>query len=477
MNKAVTNQGENAIPLQNIADLYEEMYEWHVNVGEEKIYSKRMKGRWRNIKWWTSSVWLVFFLGPYLRWGDRQAVLWDLPNQQFHFFSFTILPQDLWLLTFVLLFFAILLAVTTAIAGRVFCGYFCFQTVWTDIYMLIESWLEGSVKERQKLDQQPWGLRKLRIKITKHGLWLIIGGLTGMSFVAWFMDAFSLWQGLFSLHLPIAAWITITAFIFGTYTLAGFMREQTCLWLCPYARIQGVMIDEDTIVPAYDATRGEPRGHRRKDHSEAPLGDCVDCNQCVVVCPTGVDIRYGQQQGCITCALCIDACDSVMEKLGRPKGLVRYDSLSGLRGEMKEPWYRRIRVWVYLNIMLGSVGAVIYGFSTLEALELKVIHQRQPLFVQLSDGSIQNRYQLKVLNKTDQPRQVHIGLHSPFYAELMVEHSIEAKASGVTPVDVFVKAPRHALSRDSTPVTFTIHSTDNALLKASRQSVFLGPTL
>lgn len=472
---------DNTISIQAIDDIYEEVGEWHINVGEEKIYPKRMKGRLRNIKWLTGSIWLVFFLGPFLRWGDHQAVLLDLPNRKFHIFSITVLPEDLWLLAFVLLFFAILLAVVTALAGRVFCGYFCFQTVWTDIYMLIESWLEGNPRERKKLDDQPFSvsfsyLRKVKIKAIKHSLWLIIAWLTGMSFVAWFMDTHDLWSGLFNLNLPNAAWITIGSFILGTYILAGFMREQTCLWLCPYSRIQGVMVDEQTLMPAYDAQRGEPRGHRKKDTDTESLGACIDCYQCVVVCPTGIDIRHGQQQGCITCGLCIDACDAVMDKIGQPRGLVRYDSLSGLRGQEKQPWYQSIRVWVYTSILAFSVGAVAYGISTLDALELKVIHNRLPLFVQLSNGDIQNRYELKVLNKTDRPQWVNITLQSSINAKLIgAEQTVELKPSGINPISVFVKAEDTRLTQESYPVTFTVETAHGEHFSAKRDSIFIGP--
>lgn len=472
---------ENSIPLKNVDELYEELRDWSVNTGEEKIYPKRMKGRFRAIKWWTSSVWLVFFLGPYLRWDDRQAVLWDLPNQQFHFFAATLLPQDLWLLSFVLLFFAILLAVATAVAGRVFCGYFCFQTVWTDVYMLIENWLEGSSRQQKQLDAQPWAInyksaRKASIKVLKHSLWLVIAWLTGMSFVAWFMDAVQLWQGFFTFDLASAAWITIGTFIAGTYILAGFMREQTCLWLCPYSRIQGVMIDENSLVPAYDASRGEPRGHIKQHSADQHLGDCIDCHQCVVVCPTGIDIRHGQQQGCITCGLCIDACDSVMEKIGRPKGLVRYESLSGLQQQNQQPWFQSSRVWVYLSIMLISVSAISYGFITRDALELNVIQHRQPLYIRLSDGSIQNQYQLKILNKTAQDKQLSVAITEPKNAVLVIEHpNITAKASGITSVRAFVKTPQGALKRAVTPLEFVVTSEDSVADTAVRRSVFFTP--
>ncbi len=474
---AEMNNPEALISTKTIDDVYADVGQWHVNVGEEKIHPKRMPGRWRSLKWWASSVWLVFFLGPYLQWGNRQAVLFDLPSQKFHLFGLTILPQDLWILALILLFFAILLAVVTAVAGRVFCGYFCFQTVWTDVYVWIEEWLEGSPRQRQKLDQSPWSFKKMQLKAIKHSLWLLIGLLTGISFVAWFMDAGELWQGLVELSLPFEAAVTIGAFIFGTYTLAGFMREQTCLWLCPYSRIQGVMVDRDTVLPAYDAVRGENRGRLQKNKVDQTLGDCIDCNLCVAVCPTGVDIRDGQQQGCITCGLCIDACDSVMEKIGRAKGLVRYDSLNGLQGKKQARWYFRPRVWVYLGILVFSVFGGVYGLATLDALELKVIQQRQPLFVMQSDGSIQNRYRLKILNKTDQQMQVKISVNAE--ADLMLrgaDKPIPIISSGVTAHDVFVGVPRDQLKAASLALEFKITSMGDNHWQATRQGVFIGPS-
>ncbi|HEY5718093.1 MAG TPA: cytochrome c oxidase accessory protein CcoG [Motiliproteus sp.] len=463
------------IPTQSIDDLYAEVGQWHVNVGEQKVHPKRMAGRWRSLKWWSSSVWLLFFFGPYLRWGERQALLFDLPAQKFHLFGLTVLPQDLWILALILLFFAILLAVVTAVAGRVFCGFFCFQTVWTDLYVAIEAWLEGSPHQRQRLDSAPWSLVKVRIKALKHGLWLLIALLTGISFVAWFMDAGALWQGLVSLELPSAAWITIGAFIGGTYTLAGFMREQTCLWLCPYARIQGVMVDQDTLLPAYDALRGETRGKRGKGGAETELGDCIDCNLCVAVCPTGIDIRDGQQPGCITCALCIDACDAVMDKIGRPKGLIRYDSLNGLRGQRRAVWYRRARVWVYLAILAFAVMGGGWGLATLDALELKVIHHRQPMFVLQSDGAVQNRYRLKVLNKSDRAIDARIQVEGPAGLVLVgAPQPLRLVASGVTAVDLFVRIPAARLTGETEQLQFAVYTAEEAL-QASRAAVFVGP--
>ena len=465
-----------ALHSDAIDEPYADIGQWNLNIGEKKLYPKSLPGRWRTLKWCASSVWLIFFLGPYLRWGERQAVLFDLPNRQFHLFGITVLPQDLWILAMILLFFAILLAVATALAGRVWCGFFCFQTVWTDVFVWIEERLEGAPRRRQRLDDGPWTLNKLQTKAIKHSLWLLIALLTGISFVAWFMDAHELWQRLLTMSLPVEAVVTIALFVAGTYGLAGFLREQTCLWLCPYARIQGVMVDQHTLLPAYDVKRGEPRGRRQQQSDSQVSGDCIDCNLCVAVCPTGVDIRDGQQEGCITCALCIDACDSVMEKIGRRKGLIRYDSLLGLRDGTREAWYRRPRVWVYLSIMLVAVVAGGLGLSTLDALELKVIQHRQPLYVKQSDGSIQNRYQLKILNKTAQPLAATLDVAGPEGMVLVgAEEPVNVRPSGVTAHTLFVRLPRDAAHAGSRSLVFEVEALGSQALRATARGAFVGP--
>ena len=471
---------QNRIPATSVDDLYAEAGHWHINTGEETIHAKRMPGKWRSIKWWANGFWLIFFLGPYLRWDDRQAVLFDIPNRQFHIFGATLLPQDFWMLALLLLFFAILLAVVTAVAGRVWCGFFCFQTIWTDIYTWIEEKLEGSPQKRRKLEKAAWDPAKIRVKSLKHFLWLLVAVITGISFAAWFTDAFVLWGELISLQLGLVSTVCIGMFILGTYILAGFMREQTCFWLCPYARIQGVMIDKTTVLPTYDYVRGEPRGRVKKGQKEADrtTGDCIDCNQCVAVCPTGVDIRHGQQEGCITCALCIDACDSVMDKVGRPKGLIRYESQEGLDTGTSIPIIKRPRVWVYSFILLASLGGIIYGLSTLDSIQLKVLHDRQPLFVMQSDGSIQNKYRMKMLNKLKMPVEVTVTASGPKGMVLVgAEKPIMLKPGTVSGRDVFVRVPRNNLAGESESITFYIEGIgdSNQALISNRESVFIGP--
>ena len=461
-------------------EIYAEAEQWHVNTGNETIHAKRIPGRWRTIKWLAASVWLIFFLGPYLRWDGRQAVLFDIPNRQYHLFGATVLPQDFWMLSLLLLFFAILLAVATALAGRVYCGYFCFQTVWTDVFTLIEEKLEGNPAQRRKLDAAPLSTKKLRIKAIKHLSWALIGFITGFSFVAWFYGANNLWQDFFVGRANGAVYAAVALFTGGTYVLAGWLREQTCFWLCPYARIQGVMLDRTTVVPTYDEGRGEPRGRMKKGETETnrSMGDCVDCNQCVAVCPTGVDIRQGQQEGCITCGLCIDACDAVMDKVGRPRGLVRYASLDEMEGKPVQRMVARPRVWVYTTILVVALAGILFGLSTLTAIDLKVLHERAPLFVQLSDGSIQNKYTLKLLNKANDDLSVSVSVEAGVPITVIgAEEPILIKHGEVTPVIVFVKIKRKDLGTESIPLTFVATPTlpSGAEIEAVRESAFFGP--
>jgi len=472
------SEEQRKVDQAGVDELYAEAEHWHVNTGGETIHAKRVPGKWRNLKWLGNAVWLIFFLGPYLRWDGRQAVLFDIPERQFHIFGLTVLPQDFWMLSLILLFFALLLAVSTALIGRVWCGFFCFQTVWTDVYTWIEDKLEGNPQQRRKLEKAPLDARKLRIKLAKHALWLIIAVLTGISFAAWFTDAFVLWGQIATLQASTVVWIVIALFTAGTYVLAGYMREQACFWLCPYARIQGVMVDKATALPTYDYRRGEPRGRVKKGESETnrTTGDCIDCNQCVAVCPTGVDIRQGQQEGCITCALCLDACDTVMDKLGRDRGLIRYMSLEELEGKQPVPLWKRGRVWVYTGIMSIALAGVAYGISTISSLELKVLHERQPLFVLQSDGSVQNKYTLKILNKTNFDMDVVIRAEGLDDMVLVgAEKPVSAQKSGVTATTVFLRVPREELESDSQPVVFHIHNLKNEQFSAERESVFVGP--
>jgi len=462
--------------VQNVDDLYEEVAEWEVNTGGIKVVAKRIAGKFRRLKWLGMSIWIPFFLGPYLRWDDRQAILFDLPNRQFNIFHITIYPQDIWMLSLTLLFFAILLATVTSIAGRVFCGYFCFQTVWTDIYTFIEGKLEGNTPQKaMKFNKAPWSFDKLARKVIKHSLWLSIGILTGIAFVSWFTDIYQLWSDLITLQVSLTALIIIATFTGGTYLFAGFMREQVCFWLCPYARLQCVMYDQDTLLPSYDAERGEPRGRIKKGQDNSAKGSCVDCNVCVAVCPTGIDIRKGQQEGCITCGICIDACDSIMDKVKQPRGLIRYASYKELHHNAPSiPLYKRFRIYVYGFILLLSVAAIINGFMSLSPTEFKVVHSRQPLFVQLSDGSIQNKYTIKLLNKTKETLTLKFSIEGLEGAVLHGLTEMTVDPGKVIPVTALVRVPEEYAKSEPTPIVF-IGQAKNSNINVHYESMFIGP--
>lgn len=448
---------------------------WQLNTGSNKIHAKRMSGRFRTFKWLTASLWLFIFLGPYLRWGDRQAVLFDIPGRQFHLFGLTVYPYDIWVLTFVLAFFAMLLVLLTVLAGRAFCGYFCFQTVWTDLFSWIEEHLEGSPRERVAMDAAPWSLSKLGIKISKHALWLIISMLTGVSFAAWFTDAYQLWSDFMVLQADISAWIVLLMFTAGTYLFAGFMREQVCFWLCPYARIQGVLYDENTLLPTYDELRGEPRTKLDRMAENQRVG-CVDCDQCVVVCPTGIDIREGQQIGCITCGMCIDACDSVMDKIDQPRGLIRYGSLKEFCGDKPNRWYQRPQVLVSAAIILLSILATTYGLSTITEAELSVVPNRQPMFVVMSNGAIQNSYQLRVFNKSKSDNRYRIEVEG--FSDMLVkgnQRTLKVNHGRMASASIFVKVPREQLFEEISPLKFRIVNTSQNTPAIEYQSLFIAP--
>ncbi|TXT26571.1 MAG: cytochrome c oxidase accessory protein CcoG [Gallionellaceae bacterium] len=463
----------------SLTGIYHEHAEWHVNSGEKTVHAKRMPGFFRTFKTFTESLWLFFFVGAYLRWNGKQAILLDINNRQFHFFNLTILPQDIWMLSLLLLLLAMVLFAVTSVASRVFCGYFCFQTAWTDLFTWIEEKVEGPPSKRHKLDAAPWSAEKIRLKTVKHTLWLLVSVLTGISFTIWFEDAFQYWRDLLSFNLSLLEWVVLIFFILTTYYFAGFMREQVCMWLCPYARIQGVMCDSQTILPAYDEKRGEPRGKLRKGETagDAKLGDCIDCFQCVQVCPTGVDIRQGQQLGCITCGLCLDACDQVMDKIARPRGLIRYASLDELGGKPVKKLYQHPRTWVYVAILFLAFCGILYGLTHLGALTLRVAPERQPLFVRMSDGSIQNKYTFRVLNKTDKDFSVTVSAEGGVKDQIIVDGTVKqpvthGKASTFT---IFVRAKEENIKKEVTRIEFRVENTEDPSISAEYHTVFNGP--
>lgn len=464
----------------SVTGIYQEFETWKVNMGDKTIHAKRMPGFFRTFKNYAQSLWLLFFLVPYLRWNGRQAILFDIEHRQFRFFNLTVLPQDIWMLSLLLLLLAMVLFAVTSVASRVWCGYFCFQTAWTDWFTWIEDKIEGAPHARRKLDAAPWNLEKIRKKSIKHFAWMAISLLTGISFSIWFVDAYDYWKDLVHFQLPMVGWVTLITFFFGTYILAGMLREQVCLWMCPYSRIQGVMSDSQTILPTYDIKRGEPRGklHRKADTGGSTAqGDCIDCFQCVQVCPTGVDIRDGQQLGCITCGLCLDACDSIMDKIGKPRGLIRYASLDELEGKPVKKMYQHPRTLVYVGIILLAFGGIVYGLTHLGTMTLRVIPERQPLFVSLSDGSIRNQYEFKVVNKTDKDVFVNVTAEGGVNGQVIVgaEKPLLTHHGRGTSFTIFVKAPGENIKKEVTPIEFRIQSVDDPLIAAEYSTKFNGP--
>ena len=465
--------------MGTVTTIYHEFETWKVNRGEKTIHAKRMPGFFRTVKNYTQlALWLPFFLLPYLRWNDKQAILFDIQNRQFHFFNVMVLPQDIWMLSLVLLIAAMTLFAVTSVASRVWCGYFCFQTAWTDWFTWIEDKIEGNPLARRKLDDAPLSLDKIKKKTLKHAIWMLIALLTGIGFSVWFVDAYEYWNNLAHLNLPKVGWVVLAMFFFGTYILAGYLREQACIWLCPYARIQGVMGDSQTILPTYDIKRGEPRGKMRRGVEAAERqGDCIDCFQCVQVCPTGVDIRDGQQLGCITCGLCLDACDAIMDKVGKPRGLIRYASLDEMSGKPTHKLYQHPRTLVYISIIAIAFAGIVYGLTHLGSMSLKVLPERQPLFVSMSDGSIQNKYTFKVLNKTE--KEIYVNVTATGGVEGQVLIGAEAprlthQGRG-TSFTIFIKAPGKNVKQEVTPIHFKVEGVDDPSVFAEYTSKFNGP--
>jgi cytochrome c oxidase accessory protein FixG len=454
----------------------------------QKIHPKRAQGFFRQLKWVVMAVTLtIYYVTPWLRWSrgpgaPDQAVLIDIPHRRFYFFFIEIWPQEVYYLTGLLIMAALGLFLMTSIAGRVWCGYTCPQTVWTDLFLVVERAIEGDRNARIKLDQAPWSFGKLRKRISKHALWIVIGMATGGAWVFYFADAPTLAGDLLHARAAGIAYTTIGVLTFTTYVFGGFMREQVCTYMCPWPRIQGAMLDEDSLVVTYHGWRGEPRGRHVKGEAGSGFGDCVDCNACVVVCPMGIDIRDGQQLECISCALCIDACNGVMGKLGRPADLIGYDTLANDRrrslglAPIYHFWRPRTILYGALWCLLG-VG-MLYALLTRADFDISVLHDRSPMFVQLSDGDLRNGYTIKALNKQHADRRFQLSVADLPGAKLRVVG--EEGATLAVPADdlrafrVYVRLPQAAIHESSEDFHFVL--TDAATGASTRyETMFRGP--
>ncbi len=396
-----------------------------------RIFPKRVWGKFRKIKWLAMVITLgIYYLAPFLRW-DRgahapdQAILIDMQAQRAYFFFIEIWPQEVYYLTGILILAAVALFFATSLFGRVWCGYACPQTVWTDLFVWVERIVQGDRAKRMRLANAPWGFEKLWKMALTHSLWLLIGMLTGGAWVFYFNDAPTLLEHILNFDVPWSVGGWIIALTFSTYLMAGFAREQVCMYMCPYSRFQSAMFDKDTLIIGYDEKRGEPRGKHKKGESWDGRGDCVDCTACVQVCPMGIDIRDGLQMECIACGLCVDACDDIMDKVGRPRGLIRYDTtnnqLAREEGVKEQSHLLRART-VYYSAILAIVGGVmLYGLMHRDPVELHVLHDRNPLFVTMSDGRIRNGYDVKILNKTHTDKKYMLSVEGLTNAEIRIQ--------------------------------------------------------
>ncbi len=459
-----------------------------------KVQPRKVEGRWRRIKWAVVSVLLgLYYIGPWLRW-DRgagapdQALLIDLPGRRAYFFWVEIWPQEVYYLTGMLILGAIGLFLVTAWFGRVWCGFTCPQTVWTDLFMWVERLIEGDRNARLRLDKSPFSLKKAGKKLAKHAAWLVIAFLTGGVWILYFNDAPSTVVKFFQGEANSAVYGFTGLFTATTYLLAGWAREQVCIYMCPWPRFQSAMFDEDSLIVTYEAWRGEPRGGAKKHgQSFEGRGHCVDCGMCWQVCPTGVDIRKGQQMACIGCALCIDACNSIMDRFGLPRELITYDSINNqiarAKGQPTRVRLIRPRTIAYAAVLSIVLSVVGYSLLTRSRLEVNVVPDRQPLFVRLSDGSIRNGYTLKILNMERTPKTFLLSTEGLEGGEVMVTgFHPEPTPSVELPVDpdtvgafrVFVKALPEGL--DGKRTTYSLVLTDmNTRQTVTHKTVFAGP--
>ena len=457
-----------------------------------KIHPQRIAGAFRRMKWIVLSVLLALYYGlPWLRW-DRgvgipdQAILADISGSRLFFFELEIWPQEIYYLTGLLIVGAIGLFLVTALAGRVWCGFTCPQTIWTDLFMLVERWVEGDRNNRLKLDAAPFSLRKLWKRTAKHAIWLLIALATGGAWIMYFVDAPTLVVDFFSGQASTTIYGFTALFTATTYVLAGLAREQVCTYMCPWPRFQGAMFDEDSLIITYEAWRGEPRG-KAKEKELSALGDCVDCSLCVNVCPTGIDIRDGQQMECIGCALCIDACNSIMDKLGRAPNLIAYDSIANMNARAEgRPTAKRLlrpRIIAYSVSLLLLVMLMTYGLVTRSNLEINLQRDRSPLFVTLSDGDIRNGYTLKILNMERRDRVFRLSIKQMPQALMniigyekngMPSVDLPVKSDTVGTFRVFVSAPVASLNTESSEMEFMLRDIESGVATDQR-TFFYGP--
>ncbi len=454
------------------AGLEDELYK-----KREKLYVREVHGIWGTLRNLAMFSLLGLYYGlPWINLNGQQIVLFDLPARQFHIFGFTFWPQDFIYLSALLIIAALALFMFTALAGRLWCGYACPQTVWTEMYMWMERLVEGDSRKRKKLDKGPRNFNFYRIKTTKHLVWLVFSLWTGFTFVGYFSPIRELAEGVMTFNL--GPWETFWIFFYGfaTHGNAGFMREQVCIYMCPYARFQSAMIDRNTLMISYDAKRGDPRGARKRgvDPKTIGKGDCIDCGLCVQVCPTGIDIRTGLQYQCIGCAACIDVCDEVMDKMGYEKGLVKYTTENALEGQKTQ--ILRPRMFVYIGIISVVSVMLFYALLTRVPLEVDIIRDRSALFTENRQGLIENVYNLKVINMDKDARSYLITVDGLDGIEVKGgPATVDVDSGEVADLPLRIQVPPDSIKERSSEVYFDITTTDGSGIELREPARFLGP--
>lgn len=435
----------------------------------KKVYAREVKGWWANWRWilvWVTQ--LIFYVSPWLSWNGRQAVLFHVVERKFYLFGLVLWPQDVFYLALLLIISAYALFLFTAVAGRLFCGYACPQTVYTEIFMWIENRIEGDRPARMKLDKAPLSARKFRLKFFKHFAWIFLSLWTGFTLVGFFTPMSELID-----ELPFGfgpwEWFWILFYSGFCYMQAGFLREQVCKYMCPYARFQGVMFDPDTLIITYDPARGEPRGTRKKnaDFKASGLGECIDCGICVQVCPTGIDIRKGMQYECIGCAACIDACDDVMDKMSYPRGLIRYSTENALEKHYTAQeivaHIMRPRIILYTVILLGIIAASAWSLATRIPLKVDVIRDRSSLAREADDGSIENVYTLKVMNTAEEGRKFSLAVTGLAGIHIEGDTVVEAASAENKEITVLVRVPPESGKKGANQIFFDVKAVGDGL--------------
>jgi len=445
----------------------------------EKVYPRAVTGLFATYRLLGVLILLGgYYLVPWLQWDGHQAVLFDLPARKFYIFSLTFWPQDFIYLAALLIIAALTLFFFTALAGRLWCGYACPQTVWTEVFLWIERKVEGDRNKQIKLDKSPLTKCKFWRKALKHTLWILLSLWTGYTFVGYFTPILDL--GVSFIQFTLGPWETFWVFFYGfaTYGNAGWMREQVCIYMCPYARFQSAMFDNDTLVISYDETRGEPRGSRKRkvDSDSVGLGDCVDCTLCVQVCPTGIDIRQGMQYQCIGCASCVDVCNQVMDKMGYEKNLVKYTTLNEISGIPTKILRPRIIIYFLLLVIISC--ALVYKMAVRIPLELDIIRDRNALYRETNEGLIENIYTLKVINMDDKAHQYSLNITGIDGMKVIKKISkIIVKSGEVFELPLSIQVDPVNLNKTAQSLNFDLVSTTNPDLHVEETGRFIGPLI